>query len=101
MEPAPRRAKTRKPEAAWHLTRQPPGIWPGISSNSLHGIRPHRLASRLSMLALRKFTVVLRQPPESQIRIEIGHHLVEPRKVQRLLAVAPRLVRIGMHFDQQ
>ena len=38
---------------------------------------------------------------QPQIGIERGHHLVELREVQRLLPVAPGLVRVGMHLHQQ
>src|SRR5271157_2622004 len=101
MGPVRHQAKIRTQEAAWQWMQRLPGTWPGISSNGLHGIRFHCLILRLSALTLRKFTYAQRLLPESQIRLEIGHHFVESGEIQRLLAVAPRLVRIRMHLDQQ
>src|ERR1035437_1756306 len=92
MEPAPGRAKTRKPEEALQSTRQSPGLWPETSSNGLHGPGANRLAPRQSTLALCQSPFAQRQPG-----IEVGHHVVESLKVQRLLTVAPGLVRVGMN----
>src|ERR1017187_9415744 len=84
-------ARTRRSESTTLERRSSPAPWPVTSSNCLHHGQFNSLEERRIAL----------QSAQRNPRLNRSHHRVEADKVQRLIAIAPRLVWIRMHFDQQ